>query len=415
MMRCLNIDWLEVYCIEDSIGYPHDANYFRSQGWTVEERDYGTRLYSQMFTLMSEDGLPFIEVRRDPCANHVENAKSFVPVNAAHIRLSNRTCYYANAAMIMLKFCEQYGFAYQRIYRIDLALDFIRFDSHDQPQVFIDRYLRGVYTKINQCNIRTYGADKWDKRHWNSISWGSKKSAVGTKLYCKSQELREVKDKPYIRQAWAAAGLVHDMRTLAFLTPDGKTIYPEIWRLEFSIQSDNRNWLRCEDFSGPNLKFVSVRNDLAVYATKQSQLDIFASLCEHYFHFKIYEQGVRKDRCKDKILWKFREAESFYKLEHLATASPASTKLQKLRKALEAYQLHVIDPELYQACDVILRHIDHQQVAEAAAHPFDREELTLIRLLMQSQLSKSENSINDDRKALRDIITLSHDLFGELR
>lgn len=47
--RCLNIDWLEVYALEpDKL----DADFFISDGWSVQPRPYGTRVYDEMFTLM---------------------------------------------------------------------------------------------------------------------------------------------------------------------------------------------------------------------------------------------------------------------------------------------------------------------------------------------------------------------------
>ena len=64
--RCVNIDWLEVYCLEDRHEYPCDAEYFRRHGYLVQERDYGTRQYNQMFTILDKWGNPMIEVRRDP-------------------------------------------------------------------------------------------------------------------------------------------------------------------------------------------------------------------------------------------------------------------------------------------------------------------------------------------------------------
>ena len=63
--RCINLDWLEVFCLEPDPHQPLDANYYRAQGFFVEERDYGTRIYHEMFTVLI-DGQPFIEVRRRP-------------------------------------------------------------------------------------------------------------------------------------------------------------------------------------------------------------------------------------------------------------------------------------------------------------------------------------------------------------
>ena len=65
-MRCVNIDWLEVYALEDASKFPCNAEYFRSQGYIVREREYGTRQYHEMFTLLDDNMNPFMEIRRNP-------------------------------------------------------------------------------------------------------------------------------------------------------------------------------------------------------------------------------------------------------------------------------------------------------------------------------------------------------------
>lgn len=65
-MRCINLDWLEVSCEESARNFPCNAEYFREQGYFVKEREYGTRVWSQVFTLEDADGHPWIEVRRCP-------------------------------------------------------------------------------------------------------------------------------------------------------------------------------------------------------------------------------------------------------------------------------------------------------------------------------------------------------------
>lgn len=85
-IKCINLDWLEVFCIED--GYL-DPNYFQNLGWNVCVREYGTPLYKQMFTLLNEHGKPFLEIRRDPYSLK-ENGGIFEK-GSCHIRLANRT------------------------------------------------------------------------------------------------------------------------------------------------------------------------------------------------------------------------------------------------------------------------------------------------------------------------------------
>ena len=40
-VKCINLDWLSVYCLEPK-GVVLNAAYFKALGWTVEEREYGT-------------------------------------------------------------------------------------------------------------------------------------------------------------------------------------------------------------------------------------------------------------------------------------------------------------------------------------------------------------------------------------
>lgn len=413
-VRCINIDWLEVFCLEDMLGYPHDAEYFQRQGYEVIVRDYGTRLYSQMFTVLDKDGLPYIEIRRDLCANHVPGSTPILPMNAAHIRLSNRTCYFTDAAARLVEFCEANGYAIQRISRIDLALDFDRFDSGDDVQAFIDRYMAGRYAKINQSKLRAFGTDEWEGRRWNSLAWGSPNSQIGTKLYCKSQELREAHDKPYIRQAWALAGLVHDMHTLARLTPDGKTIHPDIWRLEFSIRSSVKNWFVMEDHRGRRKRVRSVRNDLSVYSTRQSMLDVFASLVDHYFHFKHYEPNTMKYKCRDKQLFRFDENHVFYECEKPASSHPMNTQLERLRIRLQNFMTTVYRPEILKACNIVLETIENRLMHETAAAPYNSTELTLLRLLINWRLNgRADEPVQDTRETIAAMMALEGELFRE--
>ena len=43
-VKCINLDWLSVYCLEPK-GVVMNAAYFKALGWTVEEREYGTNQY----------------------------------------------------------------------------------------------------------------------------------------------------------------------------------------------------------------------------------------------------------------------------------------------------------------------------------------------------------------------------------
>lgn len=406
--RCVNLDWLEIYCLEDSIGYPHDANYFRRAGFHVEEREYGTPMYHEMFILYDHYDEPLIEVRRNPKSAENRQVNGLFAPNSCHIRLSNRTCYFQSPVKLLQEFIERYGFHYQRISRVDICYDFTMFDYGDNPADFMRRFMKNKYTKINQANISAHGADQWGGRTWNSISWGSKKSMVGTKFYNKKMELAEVRDKPYIRQAWKAAGLVDDEY---LLTKDGEEV--DIWRVEFSIKSGTRNWFIIEDEGGRKKKIHSIRNTLDVYDTKEKLWQMFLSLSDHYFHFKKFEEGKRKDLCEDKRLFKHDGISQFYKLENVASTKQPSTALHQLYKRLLVYKGDCYKPELYKAVSILLADIEFRQRTADLTLPWNTQEVTAIRLLMAKRIKSHDKPLSMDKETIEAMLQVEQDLFGE--
>lgn len=412
MIRCINIDWLEVYTHEVQDGTPRDAEYFASRGFHVVQRPYGTRIYAQMFTIYDEQDQPLIEVRRAPLGAQQVKFKSVIPPDSAHIRLHNRTCYYDDAAQLLNNFCFEHGFIVTRISRIDLCLDFIRFDSGDDPQKFIERYLRGKYSKINQANIAAHGRDQWDGRTWNSLSWGSPKSMITTKIYDKTKELAEVKDKPYIRFAWLRSGLVDDMFTLTARKADGTIYKPRIWRLEFSIRSSVKGWFVVETFGMEKNKLHSYTNTLDRYYTRQQQLDVFACLVNHYFHFKLFQKDVRKDRCPDKQLFRFTDTEELLEMLRVPGHQPVSHALKALQRRLIDYKITHLEQATQRACEYLLRIISDEILRKTAAAPYDANEVKALRYLLAKNLSRSADATVDvDVDTYKQLFTLENEIF----
>lgn len=316
MKRCINLDWLEVYCKENLHRFPCNCDYYRSRGWSVIKREYGTPQYKEMFTLLTPDGEPFLEIRRNPYSIKSENG--IFEKNACHIRLSNRTCYLPDPIGTLRNFLTENAIELVGITRIDICLDFAHFDNGDNPQKFLKDYLNGIYSKINQGNLGAHGKDTWQERIWNSISWGSEKSMIRTKMYLKSLELKETKDKPYIRAAWKAAELT-ESDTLQGLTE-------KIWRIEFSIHSEAKTYIITEHDEHGHPQRKTIPNTLSCYDNKEKLLSCFRGLSEKYFHFKYFEDGKRKDRCRDKVLFRWTKEIPIAQPErHIARPEPTRT------------------------------------------------------------------------------------------
>lgn len=375
MKRCINIDWLEVYALEP-ITQPCTPDFFRSCGLWVQEREYGTRLYHQMFTILDEHGDALIEMRRQPKQDY--NQGGVLPINACHIRLPNRVCYSSQAVHIMQSFLDTYHIQFQRIFRIDLCLDLERFDTGDDPGTFLFRYIKGKYSKINQSELAPRGKDRWDGRTWNYCHWGSNKSPITTKIYNKTLELTEVHDKPYIRQSWYAAGLITDPVRCTRENVSGETYAPTIWRIEFSIKSGVKNWVTIERNGNPREKH-SIRNTLEMYDTPEKRLAMFMALQEHYFHFRHYKYGKAKWDCPRKELFKFTPAETFYNVEHPSSTTPASTLAQRLEKYLRQYRNLYPTQNITAAADTIIEDIQARDTSRLCSSPTDLRELKALQ------------------------------------
>lgn len=382
-LRCVNLDWLEVFCYEP-VGEPHTADYFRSCGLFVRERDYGTRVYAQMFVIEDQFGDPFCEIRRAPKSD-LTNGGILAP-NATHIRLVNRYCYHQHAAQLMKDFLARHNYTDIRISRVDIALDFVMFDSGDLPEKFLERFMKGRYCKINQANIHSHGRDGWGSRVWNSVSWGNAKSQIGTKFYNKSLELRQVKDKPYIRQAWFTTKLISDPQDPLRIERDGTPITPEVWRVEFSISSSVKGWYTIEK-NGVQKNFHSYRNNLDCYTDRQKLWTVWASLADHYFHFKYYQEDARKDRCPDKKLFDLLTPCEVYHVERLNSSTPASSELQQLLKMLRHYRMQQLDVEVQSSIDLLIQKLEDEFIREDGGSGFTRAQIRAMQIAIAAKYS----------------------------
>ena len=393
-MRCVNIDWLEVYCLEDKERFPCNADYFRQQGYIVREREYGTRQYNEMFVLLDDNMQPFMEIRRNPKSGD-SSFSGFVP-ESCHLRLPNWVCYQNDPVGIMRDFMMKHDYIYKRIFRIDICYDFEYFDSGDQPERFAKRYLSRVYRKINQCKVTNHGNDGWNDFEWETLSWGNPTSMVSTKLYNKTKEIgRPKNDKPYIRSHWFMCGLVDSPTECTKRRRDGTIYKPDIWRVEFSLKSAADNWLVIEDQSGKKPKKKAIRHTLSLFDTRDKCWQRFQDLAYHYFRFKyreykdeekaIIRQALnhdkvidgkelkRKDRCRDKVLFKWDEGHEFLKVQTVPPPSKPSNDDEILLRRLRMFKLTLTDPNLCRACEALIEFIEAQKVRRLTSHHLSRE------------------------------------------
>lgn len=332
-MRCVNIDWLEVFCEED-LHEEHDADYYRRHGYVVLQREYGTPQYSEMFTLYICD-FPFIEIRRKPYSIH-RNGGIFKE-NACHIRLSNRTCYDVNPVFSLQRFLQVYNYKFVSISRIDICCDFNVFDNRMKPVKFIELYMSNKIAKMGLSNVAAYGKDSFYSKTYNSVKWGYK--PVSVKLYNKSLEMKEKTRKLYIEDAWQDAGLNTNVA---------------VWRIEFSLTS------AIKVFVTKDSEFMY--NVLATFNSRDKLIILFSSLVSKYFRIKKVQKKQdgtlqRKDRCEDVKLFNFRKDEESY-IPRTLTIDENPSRIDKivLNKLKEIVSKEKDKTYLIDCCDELIRY-----------------------------------------------------------
>lgn len=293
---CINLDWFEIFTYEPAdFGSPES---FESIGFRVAMRDYGTRIYRQMFTVIA-DGTPWIEVRREP--KSIASEGGILMDGACSIRLVNRSCYEPLAVKTLYEFLASLGYHYKKkaicaISRVDICLDFRSFLNELKPEQFIKDYLGGTYAKINQTRIQAWGQDFFSDKYYHACKWGSPSSMVSTKIYDKTKEMAEEKTKPWIIDSWVHSGLL-----------SSQADETSIWRLEFSINSDCKFWITDTNKADEYYQ----NNEIEVWCNTDNYMRIIAGLVGHYFKFVKVEPDKSKYKCDVVKLFDFDNCERY--------------------------------------------------------------------------------------------------------
>lgn len=401
-MRCVNVDWLEVYAMEDNSRYPMNADYFRGKGYFVSERDYGTRVYAEMFTVENKHGEPFVEVRRAPMSGN----SSFTGLSelSCHLRLVNRACYSNSPVRDLAEFMIEHGYIFQRIFRIDVCYDFRVFDSGDDPARFLRRYIENKYSKVNQCRVRVIGNDAWASFDWESVAWGAPSSMVGTKMYNKTKELKATGlKKPWIVQSWFASGLIDDPLNL-----------PDVWRIEFSLHSSARNWIVIEDADAKRSRKRAIPHRLDLFDSRDKLWQRFEELAHHYFQFRHVEyvgqanseherKLKRKDVCREKRLFDFNKDREFYKIDGLPRLDYSNDRVNGLLRQLIKYREHHPDMDLRKACDIVIDYMERRELSKLTKTG-TADEINQIRLAIATRTNWDYQTVLEKAEEIHRLI-----------
>lgn len=414
MARCVNLDWLEVSCDEDYSLYPCNADFFREQGFFVHERDYGTRVWGEVFTIEDQDGHDWIEIRRAPPSGNSE-FKGLTEYSC-RLRVVNAQLYVKDCTQRLLAFLVRFNYTFKRIFRIDIAYDFEKFDFGDQPARFARRYIERKFRKINQCKLRVIGDDNWTDFDWESLSWGSQTSMVSTKMYNKSKELKTVsKQKTWIPMAWFECGLIDDPINRTKRREDGTIYEPEIWRIEFSMKSKADRWLVIENQGGKHVKKTAIPHTPDMFDSPDKLWQRFQDLAYHYFRFKIAEYNderdkdgnlvpKRKDLCADKRLFRFDADREFHQLDMCVSGGKPDADDEILLRRLRNYRNKSADTKVRTACDVLIEALETSDLRRYTSKQVWAETQALQELLRRRMKMTEKDAIETLEQVKQDFL-----------
>lgn len=221
----INLDWLSfsvilAYTEEERI-FQH-ANLYQPNGIRLVECDSGTPQYRRRVLVITEKGDKLLTLLLEPYAKIIHPQSMFIEV-------ANSNLYDDCGVDWLLDLIETiHPYSFQSLSRIDIAADFRpTIDQYDIIKQLADgtAYVQGkgdgaMFHRFRRPTGRV-------EREPKQIGWGSKHSAIKWKLYNKSLEITETDTagrvwctKPYIPEAWRAAGIPED---------------GDVWRLEMSL------------------------------------------------------------------------------------------------------------------------------------------------------------------------------------
>lgn len=196
--------------------------------------------------------------------------------HAGVAKVANSFLYYGDWAGVFMNALRAVGWRNIAVKRVDVCADFEYFINGRLPHQFIHDYLeeptasRPSFIRKSSNKYVATGVRGVSHNVLQSVRWGTRESPVQVNMYNKTQELADVKCKPWILEKWKANGLHSG------IDEHGKMHW--IWRVEFSINASQLA-IRTKDRS--RVLNISL-NDVASQA---ALANLFEILAPNYFQF----------------------------------------------------------------------------------------------------------------------------------
>ena len=206
----IGIDWLQLY-----VEVPENFANLYLEKYILNVEEYQTRQFKKVITIKERKN------EKNIIATIViEPHSKIMAQNGGVLKIENVYLYQTNLKQWIENLLVDLKLILLNITRIDFFIDFEKFASDVNPEEFIKQFVSGSIVKCGKAKFQLNGTVK-KLFTFDYLKFGSKTSEINYYLYNKTKELREVKNKPWIKEQWTKNKI-------------GKN--NDVWRLEFSVR-----------------------------------------------------------------------------------------------------------------------------------------------------------------------------------
>lgn len=226
---CISIDWLGVAAFQTSPDFAIKQE-TKTENYVIKHvSDIRNNVFARVLYVYKN--------QRKVATIFDHPYSSVLDFRLALVKLENRYLYSKGYVSLLNSILDECTLSYHNITRLDLCYDCNILANGMLPGAFIKQYITESYEspdyiKRNSEIGFTVSAKKNASTETliNYIRFNNgTNSRVKMYMYDKTLELKEVKDKPYIRELWKKAGLIS--------WPSSRSGSRHVWRTEISISS----------------------------------------------------------------------------------------------------------------------------------------------------------------------------------
>lgn len=263
---CISVDWFEVCCYGSPI--EEGERIVNGMKYQIIDEKKSTRVFKRLMRVTYR-GLDYFYIQQEPISSALKRGLMLVKV-------ANRVLYSEKYVSLLLDFLKSFNLRYKGVSRLDIAYDCNYFYNGRSPKKFLHDYIckpleqkGGIYLANVKKHVTFFEKSISSNTRYSYVKFGMGTGGRSAYMYDKSIELREVKDKPWIRKMWADNGLIDDDKT-------------HVWRSEISIKAQGKQLLNLDTGE--------------LFAIHPSFLDTYEKICKifHFYAAKAFDFRVNE-------------------------------------------------------------------------------------------------------------------------